>query len=526
MQREVVETIRQQSDDLREELKDLERWENDMELEKRKRQRKVPDLPTEVEVPIRGTVPSLKQAITDSARKLGKQLPPRQDPINLAKEKGNECFRAGRISDAIHAYSSGIDLDPHSGAAHILYANRAMCFLRQGQWVQAEEDASMCIQLNRSFAKGYYRRAVARKNLKKLKEARGDLESVLALAPGDSSAVEEMEVVTKLLQAERATASSPPAAKRRIVIEEVEDEDEVEEAISSAGTVSADTKVTSSAAEEEKGARAERAQREMEAELARVRREQDAEQQRQRMTEEKEMAARRKQSTRVVEIIDEDVPEVIVATPGPSAPSTKAENSAAPMMPKASFADPVNLAGPSKSSVHATAPVVAAAAKLQENLAAATAVPAAVVEKTSRCQPAVFTPKAALRLAQKPSKESLKGPQSFTELERVFSDVASDEGLRNHYVNLIDPSSLPQLVGNNMTPELLVGILHSLKALPGSKALRFLKALSSVRRVEELTLFFDGPDQKVVEELLSLVKSSGASEKDLSAITRKLKPMF
>lgn len=70
----------------------------------------------------------------------------------------------------------------------ILHANKAMCYLKLQNWQAAEREATLSLSANSSFAKAYYRRAVARKNIGNLSAARSDLESVLALSPNDVNA--------------------------------------------------------------------------------------------------------------------------------------------------------------------------------------------------------------------------------------------------------------------------------------------------------------------------------------------------
>jgi tetratricopeptide (TPR) repeat protein len=214
---ELQQVIKQQSDDLREELAELSRWEEEIakkEAAEKKRilREEASDLP-----PIRGTVPTLKRNTSTK---------PTHDPIDVAKEQGNEYFRLGKIDDAIRMYTKGIDIDPESAATHVLYGNRAMCYLKKEEWEKAEKDATVCVQMNRGYAKGFYRRAMARKNLKKLKEARSDLETVMALARGDKVAEEELNTVTRMIREEEAKreASVAPVRRKRLVISEVEDE--------------------------------------------------------------------------------------------------------------------------------------------------------------------------------------------------------------------------------------------------------------------------------------------------------------
>ncbi|KPA84196.1 putative TPR-repeat protein [Leptomonas pyrrhocoris] len=488
MDRGVAEAIRQQSEDLSEELKELEQWEDAVKAKEAARaQRKATQAVEAATVvpPIRGTVPSLKEAVrqqqtlNNSSSNSAKAA---ADPIQEAKERGNAFFQAGRLQEAVAAYTVGIDLDPASSTTHVLYANRAMCYIKMGQWSAAEKDATTCVQMNTGYAKAYYRRAIARKNLHKLKEARTDLEAVLALSPKDATAQQEMVEVTKAIQAERAAAAaSAPAAnsaKKRIVIEEVDSEDD--EAVDGADSVPASIKPDISAGEQQ--LRQARIDEDMK-KLAAARAQHESQTRLEAQREAAAQAQRQRRNQRV-EIIEEDEEETS----------------------KEASAGPLPTSPPAKSTP---------------------APPAAPVQHTKTTAAAAPTP-AASPVAPRPrpavTKESLTTPKSFTEFERRFREVEQMPELRNHYVSLLHPAGLSKLFGSNMTPEILVGVLESIKTFNGTTALQFAKGICQVNRVEDMTLFFNSKEKAVVQEVLDLLKSSGGSEKEIQSIQRKLKP--
>ncbi|KAL7697766.1 TPR-repeat protein [Lotmaria passim] len=490
MDRNVAEAIRQQSEDLREELKELEQWEDAVKAkEAAKAQRKATQVApsTAIVPPIRGTVPSLKEAVrqqqaaNSSSTAAAKTV---ADPIHEAKEKGNAFFQKGRLQEAVAAYTVGIDLDPASATTHVLYANRAMCYLKLGQWSAAEKDATTCLQMNTGYAKAYYRRAIARKNLRKLKEARTDLEAVLALVPKDVSAQQEMAEVMKALKAERAAAAvatAAPAAgsaKKRIVIEEVDSEDEEGgdmdevdcEAAASAASAAATTTGMSAEEQQLRQTRIDEDMKKLEAARAQHVTQSLLESQR-----EAQAQAQRQQRSQRVEIVEEEGEEEMAAAEAPPAPAAPAEAAPAPPAPSSSPA-------------------------------AAVASPIA-----PRSRPSV-------------TKESLTAPKSFTEFERRFHEVEKVPELRNYYVGLLQPAALRKLFGSNMTPEILLGILESVKTFSGATALQFVKGLCQVSRVEDVALFFSAKEKAVVQEVLDLLKTSGGAVEDIQLIQRKLKP--
>lgn len=216
---EMQQAIRRNADDLKEELDALARWESETAAKEEARKHRAsagePDLP-----PIRGMP---KPAASSK---------PKVDLVQTAKDEGNEYFRLCKFEEAVRSYTRGINMDPQASSMHVLYANRAMCYLKLQMYDLAEKDASMCIQMNRTYTKAWYRRALARKAMGQLKDARTDLETVLVLSPGDTDGTNELKIVTTMLQErEKAAASSAPTAgqpskKKKLVIQEVDNEDD------------------------------------------------------------------------------------------------------------------------------------------------------------------------------------------------------------------------------------------------------------------------------------------------------------
>lgn len=305
-------SIKMQADDLRDELNALSQWEDEINRKDAAIKAKTvlaADFP-----PIRGTPKT-----TPSAPK-----PPRVDPVIDAKEKGNEFFKQGKWEDAISSYTKGIDMDPKSASTHVLYSNRAMCFIKLQKWALAEADASMCIDLNKTFPKGFFRRAVARKALGKLQEARRDLEIVLVLCPGDVEAETEIQSVTKLIKSQTTVTADQSAAssggaptKRKIVIQEVEDEDEE----------------APNAAEAEEHARRSKSH----VEAAKLAKEEMEQQQRARAAqEERARQSQRRTNPRVEEVEDEpSQPQSQQSSPSP--PTSRRQVSADSLKTPASF---------------------------------------------------------------------------------------------------------------------------------------------------------------------------------------------
>ena len=73
--------------------------------------------------------------------------------------KGNEFYRVGEVEEAVRCYTRSIDLDPTN---HILYANRAMGYIKIDAPEKAEADCTSAIAINCTYTKAWSRRGLAR----------------------------------------------------------------------------------------------------------------------------------------------------------------------------------------------------------------------------------------------------------------------------------------------------------------------------------------------------------------------------
>lgn len=450
--------IKQQAEDLREELSSLGSWEDDIKRRDAAIKAKTiipPELP-----PIRGTAKPVQ------APKL-----PKVDPVAEAKDQGNEYFKRSQWDDAIRCYTKGIDLDPKSTSTHVLYSNRAMCFIKQQKWALAEADASMCVDLNKSFAKGFFRRAVARKSLGRIAEARRDLEVVLVLSPGDAEADKEMVLVTEMLkkQLQQSAAAQPgssaPTTKRKIQIQEVDDDDDENSRPAAARTHSASvlTSPERRAKETEDRENAEHEWRSKQHADAARQAQMAAERQRKEQVEreERQRQAVRRTNPRVEIVEDDD--EVKPAAPVPSS-----------RQPSSKHVDPsgATQATPKSTSSQAT-PIT---------------LPTSVVRPL----------------------DSLKPPKSYSDFEKVYNDIKGSAHTMDHYLGLIPPSSLKAIFGSSLSPEMLLDLLSCSTRMPAERACEFLRGLSQVRRLEELVMFFESHEKDIVQRAVNSCHFSGA----------------
>ena len=74
------------------------------------------------------------------------------------KNKGNDHYRTGDYVSAAAAYTHSLRLDP---ANAVVYANRAMCALKQKRYALALNDATAAIELDDSYTKAFLRRAIS-----------------------------------------------------------------------------------------------------------------------------------------------------------------------------------------------------------------------------------------------------------------------------------------------------------------------------------------------------------------------------
>uniref|UniRef100_A0A2D4EWW7 Serine/threonine-protein kinase BSK1-like TPR repeats domain-containing protein n=2 Tax=Micrurus corallinus TaxID=54390 RepID=A0A2D4EWW7_MICCO len=70
------------------------------------------------------------------------------------KKRGNEAFAKEKFDTAVTFYTKAIELWPEN---HFLYGNRALCFLRIGQYRKALCDGKRAIILKPCWPKGHYR---------------------------------------------------------------------------------------------------------------------------------------------------------------------------------------------------------------------------------------------------------------------------------------------------------------------------------------------------------------------------------
>ncbi|CAM9999632.1 unnamed protein product, partial [Chrysoparadoxa australica] len=108
------------------------------------------------------------------------------------KLQGNKHFASKNYRQAVECYSEAISLA--KCAQHVYYANRSACYIALGQFDEACEDATVCVELKPGYVKGHYRKAQALLEMGKHKEAAMAANAGIKTAPSN---VELRTLLTK-----------------------------------------------------------------------------------------------------------------------------------------------------------------------------------------------------------------------------------------------------------------------------------------------------------------------------------------
>jgi len=81
----------------------------------------------------------------------------RKQQANAVREKGNTCFKNSDFMQAAAHYSEALNLDDKN---HLVWANRANCWLKLGSHQKAVDDATKCTEICPTYAKGWFRKGM------------------------------------------------------------------------------------------------------------------------------------------------------------------------------------------------------------------------------------------------------------------------------------------------------------------------------------------------------------------------------
>jgi tetratricopeptide (TPR) repeat protein len=104
--------------------------------------------------------------------------------VENEKEKANDNYKKGDYDGAIFLYTKLLELDSGNKVFNsTIYANRALCYQKKNNYIQALQDINKSIELNPNYIKAYYRRATIHINLKNGDKAKEDVQQVLRMDP-------------------------------------------------------------------------------------------------------------------------------------------------------------------------------------------------------------------------------------------------------------------------------------------------------------------------------------------------------
>ena len=96
--------------------------------------------------------------------------------------KGNEFFRQYKVSEAVQSYTAAVNLCPEEAK---YFGNRSQAKLRSEDFKGALKDASKAIELDQSYTKAHYRKALANASLGYYATALGEFQRLYEVTQND-----------------------------------------------------------------------------------------------------------------------------------------------------------------------------------------------------------------------------------------------------------------------------------------------------------------------------------------------------
>ena len=125
---------------------------------------------------------------------------PRAEAI---KAEGNAFFKSGKYAEAIGKYKEATAVDDKVPS---YWSNMAACHEKLRQFEEMADAGRSCIKADKSFVKGYFRLAVAYKNLDQLSDCIKTLESGLAVQSSNPDLKRMKKEVIELQRGEQVAA--------------------------------------------------------------------------------------------------------------------------------------------------------------------------------------------------------------------------------------------------------------------------------------------------------------------------------
>lgn len=119
------------------------------------------------------------------------------------KAEGNGFFKSGKYKEAIAKYKEATDVDPNVPS---YWSNMAACYEKLNQYEEMADAGRSCIKADKNFVKGYFRLAVAYKQLDDLSNCIKTLENGLAIQASNPDLKRMKKEVTELQRGEQVAA--------------------------------------------------------------------------------------------------------------------------------------------------------------------------------------------------------------------------------------------------------------------------------------------------------------------------------
>lgn len=119
------------------------------------------------------------------------------------KAEGNTFFKAGKYREAIGKYKEATAID---ASVPSYWSNMAACHEKLREYEEMQEAARKCILADKNFVKGYFRLAVAQKNLNDLPNCIKTLENGLGVQSSNPDLKRMKKEVTELVRGEQVAA--------------------------------------------------------------------------------------------------------------------------------------------------------------------------------------------------------------------------------------------------------------------------------------------------------------------------------
>jgi stress-induced-phosphoprotein 1 len=119
------------------------------------------------------------------------------------KAEGNTFFKSGKYAQAIEKYKEATQIDDKVPS---YWSNMAACYEKLSKFEEMADAGRACVKADKSFVKGYFRLAVAYKQLNQLTDCIKTLESGLAVQSSNPDLKRMKKEVTELQRGEQVAA--------------------------------------------------------------------------------------------------------------------------------------------------------------------------------------------------------------------------------------------------------------------------------------------------------------------------------